>query len=276
MTKDLDSEAGFQQLSQQWCGRDDLFKVVQNQEPLLVELGHLEQFQYRLRAALHESQTVSNGRYDQIGIADGCEGDHMNPISKVVHQFPSHLEREACFAYTCRAGEGDQAHVWAQEQLVDRLHLLFATDQGREWHRETGKPWLRAGRFVRPLCFCDSLSMRPRLRGSFSGQSRSCSQARHVERALPYSLACQHNCHRLQPLEREFLRLTQIDPVQFAVPRAIGAPVRSAAPVACSLFVRGEEALLTTKGKGRGASGARYTSRGSSPRSARETRPAGR
>jgi len=40
--------------------------------------------------------------------------------------------------------------------------------------------------------------------------------------------------------------------MQLALPRAIGAPVCSAAPVACPLFVRGETGMLTAKGEGRG------------------------
>src|SRR6266568_1448628 len=94
--------------------------------------------------------------------------------------------------------------------------------------------------------------MRPRSGGSVSRRSSSCSQAGPVERGLPCSLARQHHCHRLQPLEREFLRLAQVGAVQLAVPRAIGAPVQSPTPVACTLFVCSEATMLTAKGEGRG------------------------
>ena len=53
--EELEIRAGFQQFGKQWCGPDDVFKVVQDQEPLLVALSNLEEFQYWLRAALHES-----------------------------------------------------------------------------------------------------------------------------------------------------------------------------------------------------------------------------
>src|SRR6266446_3646183 len=53
-----------------------------------------------------------------------------------MHQFPSDLEREACFAHASRAGEGEQAHVWAQEQSVDRLHLLLTANELCELDRE--------------------------------------------------------------------------------------------------------------------------------------------
>src|SRR5260370_29648353 len=99
---------------------------------------------------------------------------------------------------------------------------------------------------------CGSPPMSPRSGGSLSGQSLSPAQTRHVERAVPCSVARQHHCYRLQLLERQFFRLTHIGPVQLALPRAIGAPVRSPTLVACSLFVRCKAAVLTTKGEGRG------------------------
>src|SRR6266566_2032534 len=94
--------------------------------------------------------------------------------------------------------------------------------------------------------------MRPRSGRGLRRRSRFSFPTRHVERVIPLSLVCQHHCHRLQPLERESFRLTQIGPVQLALPRAIGAPVCSPAPVACMLFVCGEATMLTAKGEDRG------------------------
>ena len=50
---------------------------------------------------------MSDGRYDQGGVADGCEVDNMNAIREVMHHFSSDLERETRFAHTSRAGEGE-------------------------------------------------------------------------------------------------------------------------------------------------------------------------
>ena len=46
--QDLDIRAGFQQLCKQGRRRDDVFEVVQEEEPLLVTLRDLEQVQQRL------------------------------------------------------------------------------------------------------------------------------------------------------------------------------------------------------------------------------------
>src|SRR6266566_5145372 len=59
--QDLEIRAGFQQFCKQCCRRDDVFKVVQEQEPMLVVLRDLEQVQQRLRSTLCESNAVSDG-----------------------------------------------------------------------------------------------------------------------------------------------------------------------------------------------------------------------
>ena len=79
---------------------------------------------------------MRDGRDDEGGIANGSEGDNVNAIGEVVHQIPGDLEREARFAHASRAGEGEQADVWAQEQSVDRLHLVLTANQRREGDRE--------------------------------------------------------------------------------------------------------------------------------------------
>src|SRR5215471_12001487 len=71
----LEIGAGFQEFSKQRGSLDDLFKVIKNQEPLLVNLRKLEEFQERLSAALHEPQAVSDDRDDKVGIAQWAQVD---------------------------------------------------------------------------------------------------------------------------------------------------------------------------------------------------------
>jgi hypothetical protein len=127
--QELDIRAGFQQLYKRCGRRDDVFKVVQEQEPVLVALRGLEPFQQRLRSALGESNAVSDGRHHEGGIANGSEGDNVNTIREVMHQVPSDLERQTRFAHASRAGEGEQANVGAQEQSVESLHLLLTANE---------------------------------------------------------------------------------------------------------------------------------------------------
>src|SRR6266567_2776557 len=130
--KEFDIWASFQQLCKQRCHCDDVFKVVQEEEPLLVVLRGLEPFQHRLRSALGEANAVSDGRNDEGRIADGSEGDKVNTIRKVVQQRLRYRQPQTCFAHPSGSDEGQQAHVWAQEQRVESLHLLLTANQRRE------------------------------------------------------------------------------------------------------------------------------------------------
>ena len=129
------------------CGRrDDVFKVVQKQEPVLVALRELEPFQQWLRSALGESNAVSDGRHHEGGIANGSEGDNVNTIREVMHQVPSDLERQTRFAHASRAGEGEQANVGAQQDGAHRGSVFVSSNQWgeKDGHRR-GRQWCGRG-----------------------------------------------------------------------------------------------------------------------------------
>ena len=95
-----------------------------------------------------QAQRLGNGRHDAGGIADRGERHEAGAIGEVGTQGLCDLQGQARFAHAPGAGNGQQAHLWMPQEIADCPHLLFATDQGREWHRETGKPWFRTSRFV--------------------------------------------------------------------------------------------------------------------------------
>ena len=72
-----------------------------------------------------------------------------------------------------------------------------------------------------------------------------------VERVIPFSLARQHRCHRLQLLEGQFLGLAQIGTVQLLMAPAVGLPVLTTSSAASTLFARREGPVLTLKCEGR-------------------------
>ena len=88
-----------------------MFKVIQEQKPLLVALRDLEYIQYRLCSTFSESKCMSDGWNDEGGVTDGCEEDHMYAICEVTYQRSSHLKRQARFAHASRAGEREQMHI---------------------------------------------------------------------------------------------------------------------------------------------------------------------
>src|SRR5205085_5560869 len=81
--------------------------------------------------------TMGNSRDDEGGITEGSQRDKGDAIGEVVYQVPSDLKRQARFAHARRAGEGEQAHFWAQEQRLDRLHLLLTANKLCEGDRQS-------------------------------------------------------------------------------------------------------------------------------------------
>src|SRR6266567_1547804 len=73
--------------------------------------------------------TCASDRSSGRCLGSGSERDYVNAIGEVMHQFPGDLEREARFAHSSRAGEGEQAGVWAQEQRAKSLHLVLTANE---------------------------------------------------------------------------------------------------------------------------------------------------
>src|SRR5258708_40356010 len=88
--------------------------------------------------------------------------------------------------------------------------------------------------------------------GSHRPHTCPCCSCRHGERVVSCPRAIQHLCHRLQPLERQLLRLAQVGTVELPIALAIRPPVRPPALVACPLFASGEGAVFTANGEGGG------------------------
>jgi hypothetical protein len=84
-----------------------VFKVVQEQELVLVALRGFEQVEERLGSTLCQSKYMSDGWNDEGRVADGYQGDHMQAIGEVTYHFSSDLEREARFANASCAGKSE-------------------------------------------------------------------------------------------------------------------------------------------------------------------------
>src|SRR2546422_11565835 len=84
---------GLQQFSNQWRCSDQLLKVVEQEQNLLIPQRGLQQVEQRPGAGLSNAQRLSNGKNDEIGIDDGSQWDEVDTISKVLQQFRSDLQR---------------------------------------------------------------------------------------------------------------------------------------------------------------------------------------
>ena len=146
--KQAQARTGGEQGSELRCPLDHLLEVVQQQQQVPLAQSGLHLLFWGECCNFPQAKCLGNGRHDAVGVADRGQRHEAGAIGKAGTQDACDLQSQARFAHAPGAGEGEQAHLWMREQLTDHPHLLFATDQGREWHREAGQPWCRAGRFV--------------------------------------------------------------------------------------------------------------------------------
>ena len=72
---------------------------------------------------------LSDGRDHQVGVAQRSQGHEPGPIDEVLAHLGSHLQAQARFAHASRASQRDEAHVLAQEFLLDGDHFLLSSDE---------------------------------------------------------------------------------------------------------------------------------------------------
>ena len=112
-----------------WRRVDDLFDVVQDEQPLLrpQEIDDLPQS--ILAHAFTQPQGLDNCRDDVRCPGDGRKIDEDSAIrQQILHRF-GHGECEARLASAAGTGEGHQSYRWIREQGHESLDLGVATDQ---------------------------------------------------------------------------------------------------------------------------------------------------
>ncbi len=247
-----EARTGGEQRRELRCPLDHLLEVVQHEQQVPLAQRGLHLFLRGDICNFPQAECLGNGRHDAGRVADRGQRHEAGAIGEVCTHDPRDLQGQARFAHTASPRDGEQAHLWTREQVTDRHDLLFTTDQGGEGHGEPGQPEFGEICFGWSMCSCGSPQMRLHSGGSLSRRARFSFQTRHVMRAIPFSLARQGTRHGLQPLEGHLLGAAQVGTMQLAFPVAVGTPVGVSAPVAGPFFVRGEQALLPTKGESRG------------------------
>ncbi len=220
----------------------------------MIQQGAIESFP--------QAKALGDGWQDMLWIADGSEGNKTNAVGKGVTSLSCYLQGQACFPHSPGADERHQSDGRLPQEGSHGCDLTLAPQKRGQWHRKRGAPWCSALPLGRGLQGFDRLVERG---VRVSAQTSLCTgdsrRARrnlqvlrlHGENRFPDMHAKEPGRNRLQLMEGQGLRLAQVDPLQLPLPRAIGSPVRSPAPVACPFFVRGEAAVLTAKGKGGGS-----------------------
>jgi hypothetical protein len=86
---------------------EHLLEVVQEQQHLpLLQLLH-ETLQEGLAGRLLDAQSLSDGGYNQCGIANGSQIHEKHAIEEIVPEFGCHLQAQAGFAYPTRTRQSE-------------------------------------------------------------------------------------------------------------------------------------------------------------------------
>src|SRR5207249_3479149 len=104
----------------------------------------LQRLQQRLAAGLSHAEGLRNRGGDQSGIADGSEIDEEDAVAELIQEIGGDLEGKAGLAGAARAGEGHQAGVVAEEELLHGGELLLSADQRRALGQEVVGPGIEA------------------------------------------------------------------------------------------------------------------------------------
>ena len=144
----LEKRTGDKQACQLGSSSDDVLEVIEQHEQMPLAKGSLYLLLRGKCWDFPQAQCLGDGRHDAVGVADWSQRYKADTIGEVGLHHARTLQSQASFANTTRAGDGEQAHLWMQEQITDSLNLLFATDQGCEGYREAGKSGVRAIHFV--------------------------------------------------------------------------------------------------------------------------------
>jgi hypothetical protein len=108
-----------------------VLQVVDHQQPFLLAQGVLEGLDERVLGELVHAEHAGKGRHDVARVADGRQWHVEHPIWEIVQELGAHLEGQARLAGAAGAGQGEQAHVGAGQELDHLGTLYLAPDKGR-------------------------------------------------------------------------------------------------------------------------------------------------
>ena len=87
----------------------------------------------RLVLTLAEAQCSRNGSDDEVRVRDGGEQNRDHPVGELVRDFISERERQSGLPDSAGAGQREQSHLLADQQLTQGHELLLTADQLPRW-----------------------------------------------------------------------------------------------------------------------------------------------
>src|SRR5205823_6531450 len=125
----LQPRPDLEQLSDQRRGRDDLFKVIKQQQHLLVPQFVFEALQQWSTTRFSNLERLGNGRGDQARVGDGRQGHEKDTVLEGFDQFGRGLQGQASLTCATRAGQRQQAHIVPPKDLEHLSQFLLTTDE---------------------------------------------------------------------------------------------------------------------------------------------------
>ena len=76
------------------------------------------------------AQHLGDGGQDEVGVDNRSQRDKVDAVDKVVKQVGGRLQRKARLADPAGTGEGEQAHIFLEEKLLDLGEAVAAAEEG--------------------------------------------------------------------------------------------------------------------------------------------------
>ncbi|GHO90551.1 hypothetical protein KSF_005990 [Reticulibacter mediterranei] len=109
--------------------REQLLEVIEHQQHTSRVKMLTEQIDPGLLCGLRHAKSLSEKAGNESWIAQGGTIEETDAISKSLSKCRCHSQCQTGFANTSGSCEGEQADLAAQELLVDRAQLVFASDE---------------------------------------------------------------------------------------------------------------------------------------------------
>ncbi len=147
--EDGQARAGCEQAPDVAGRLNDLLKVVQHQQQVPLAQRLPEDLDHRTAGDLVDLQHPGDGGHHELGIPDRCQRDEADPARELLRRLPRRFQGQAGLADAPGPGNGDEAHVRVQEEVLQALQLPPPPDERVGGRGKVVKAARRCGRHQR-------------------------------------------------------------------------------------------------------------------------------
>ena len=133
--------AGGQQLGRQGDGADELLEVIEDDQDLAAGQGGDQPLLERRFAFFAQAEALGDHRQGDDRVAGEGQGDEGDTAREVGPEQAGQLQRQPGLADAAGAGQGDETHILAAQQIPDRGQLGVAAQNRRQGAQEVAAGW---------------------------------------------------------------------------------------------------------------------------------------